>query len=172
MRNVLNVRQYTHDSLNSATHHGKLLTRIFVQCPCPSFRHRQSSWPPDIADDDRQWLVAEIAGLLCLWWASCYILISVPPPPFCCVSNNLQGAETTFRSSIAFLFFPHITICGQKFIGQTKEAEQVHGVAGDKVIHCAWMERVQWNFWPFGGFFFLQLSRGPPPIVIRDRKQQ
>ena len=62
---------------------------------------------------------------------------------------NLYGAETTFRSSIAFLFLPHRRICGQKFSWRMKEVEQVHGLAGDQVIQCAWMERVWWNFWAF-----------------------
>ena len=136
MRNMLNVMQYAHDSLNSATNHGKLLKRRFL------FNVHAHLFDIDsllghrilltmIGNDLQQKLQVSFVfdEHLVIFLCQC--------PPYSCVINNFQGAETTFCSSTAFLFFPHVRICGQKFIGQTKEAEQVLGVAGDKVIQSA-----------------------------------
>ena len=120
----------------------------FVQCSYLSFRHftaAQSCLSPDVANDDLQQklhVFFVFSECLVIFLYQCHT-------PFCCVINSLHGAETTFRSSIAFLFLPHRRICGQKFSWQMKEVEQVHGVAGVQVIQCAWMERVWWNFWAF-----------------------
>ena len=109
--------------------------------------------PPDVADDDLQQklhVFFVFSECLVIFLYQCHT-------PFCCVINSLHGAETTFCSSIAFLFLPHHRICGQKFNWQMKEMQQVRGLAGDQVIQCARMERVQWNFWAFGwsiGFCF------------------